>query len=707
MTNRLNLSSSAIAYVVASFGLVVLGRAVSEWLPTWGTCVAALGGVQILFFAPGVLFVAPLLHLLSRRGKRRSNPPVGGRRRLRATNGVEVSCTSLLVYAGLINLALHTVVHKSIVLLGYRVSPASYLGALACLGLIGAAALLGLARGARLTCAQPRLAALFAAMGVGLCLFVAGTSRPFLADENNYWSDGDFWYFSLLRYDERPLEAAGVSMRYGPEWQTVDRTKRDLLGLRGTIVFRNRSRKTRGITPKLILQNHADTPLAVAISVDGKVLPVADVYPEHARAMLPKSADAYVLIPPRFDHKRHGRDKPVNMAIVTPRLRLPRGPTVVAVAVRPVSDRVGLPDRALSVYDLTNTTAAQSYERLRRHFFFGDTGDIFETLDFSRNYSDHALQYSSCYSGFSSEPGGGYCSISDEPPLHHFACMVALVVMGDKIASISFLFLAEVLLILLVIASLAGQGGDLACWTVLPLFGVGCAYCALVRFGVESNAPDTLYVLFLLLGIRYLVLRRSALFVAFMGLAYLTHVPTPQALVLLVVAHLVVFRDWRVLKAAAVAAGVMAGVTLLRFVCIGLASDWQTALYTGQGRFLTGGRRLSTVKRVLTHLEFAGLANLWPSAKEYTMAVVAAACFLPFAGLLRKDKTSRLLLLFAALYHAAMCSLDELRAHHIGPPVFAYAAAGLGCLSQARRFRRALLALSVVAAGLAIAIKGY
>lgn len=695
MDNRVNLSAAAIPYVVASFGLVAAGRAVSEWLPTLGTCLAALGGVQIVFFAPGVLFVAPLLRLLSdwRRSK------------LRATGVVEVSCTSLLVYGGLVNLALHTVVHKAIVLLGHRVSPENYLGTLGCFALVGVAALLVLARGARVKCAQPGLALPFAAVCACLCVFVAVTDRPFLADENSYWRDSDFWYFARLRYGARPLEAAGVQMQYGREWRTVDGTKRELLGHRGTIVFHNGSGQTRNLTPKLILQNRLDVPLAVAVSVNGKALQVGDVYPERARTKLPKSADAYVMIPPRFDHKRHGRNKPVCMTMITPRLRLEPPRTVLALTVRTVSSGLDLPDGALSVYDLTNTTAAQFYQRLRRHFFFGDMGDIFETLDFARNYFDHPLQYSSCYSGWPSQPGGGYCSVSDEPPLHHFACMVALVVMGDAITSISFLFLAEVLLILLVVASLAAQGGgDLARWVALPLLGVGCAYCVLVRFGVESNAPDTLYALLLLLGIKYLALRRAAMFAAFMGLAYLTHVPTPQALLLLVLAHLAVYRDWRVLKAAAFAVVVMATVTLLRFVCIGLVSDWQTALYTGQGRFLTAGRRLSTVKSLLTHLDFAGLAKLWPSTKEYTMAVVAASCFLPLAGLLRKDKTGWFLLLFGLLYHGAMCSLDQLRAHHIGPPVFAYAAAGLRCISQARRSRPAWFTLSVVAAGIAIAL---
>jgi len=97
---------------------------------------------------------------------------------------------------------------------------------------------------------------------------------------------------------------------------------------------------------------------------------------------------------------------------------------------------------------------------------------------------------------------------------------------------------------------------------------------------------------------------------------------------------------------------------------------------------------------------------LWPTAREYTFAVFAVSCFLPFAGLLKKNRTAWTLWIFAALYHLAMCSLDELRSHHIGPPVFAFAAAGAMALAsiEGKHRRRIALAASFAAAVLGIAL---
>ena len=93
-----------------------------------------------------------------------------------------------------------------------------------------------------------------------------------------------------------------------------------------------------------------------------------------------------------------------------------------------------------------------------------------------------------------------------------------------------------------------------------------------------------------------------------------------------------------------------------------------------------------------------------PYALEYTLAVLAVACFLPVASVLRKDKECWLLLVFGLLYHGAMCTMDYLRSHHIGPPVFAFASVGLRCIAGSQRFRRLAIALSLAGAAIGIAI---
>jgi len=674
---RARTPSVLTTYALASFGLVALGHVLSSHQAGVAALLRALGGTQIVFLVPGVLFVAPLSRLLSVcRGQSRR----GGDDPQEAPG---FGATDFAVYAGLINLLGHTLWHKVIVLSGHTVGTASYLAGLFVLTLIGIAALWWCSRDAAIRCAQPSLLPGLVAVGVCVVGLVVATTPPVIADENNYWPDSYYRLFALLPHRHDPGLAAGIKTEYGPEWRAVDETKRNLWGRRGAITFHNTSQRTRSVTPKWAVQNRGDRALGAVVTVNGKVLPARKLFPEIALGEI-ADPDGCALIHPRFDHTRHGRDKSPNLTVLSPLLVLSPGRTVVTIAIHPAAPQWSPPAVALSLYDLTNTSAPECYRRLQKHFFFGDTGDIFETLDFSRSYFSRPLQYSHCYSGLTEQPGGGYCSISDEPPLHHFLCMVALAVMGDTIASISSLFLAEVLLILLVVLCLATHGtGAVDLWTLVPLAGVGCAYCSLVRFGVESNAPDTLYALFLLLAVRYSLLKRTRLFTVFIGLAYLTHVPAPQALVMLALTHVLVKRDWNVLRAAAVAAIVMGGITLFRFVEIGLVSDWQAAFYTGQGKFLTGGRRLATIKRVLMQMDFSLLPSLWPSAKEYTFAVVAAACFLPFAAIQRKDRDCWMLLVFGLLYHAGMCLLDEKRAHHIGPPVLAFAAAGLRGLSLA------------------------
>lgn len=118
---RIRMSSVLTPYALTSFGLVALGHVLANHQAGVAALFRALGGTQIVFFLPGIIFVAPLGRLFSaRRGESRSGDGA-------SQVAPRISVMDLGVYGGLINLLIHTLWHKVIVLSGHTVGATNYL----------------------------------------------------------------------------------------------------------------------------------------------------------------------------------------------------------------------------------------------------------------------------------------------------------------------------------------------------------------------------------------------------------------------------------------------------------------------------------------------------------------------------------------------------------------------------------------------------
>ena len=635
----------------------------------------ALGGICIVLVVPGLLY----LPLCRRLGLLRERS----------------QAFYYLLLSVLITVACHALGHKLIHLLG-RDAGFWELYASSC-----AFALVGWGLSARwgdeIQIQWPgRLVNINAAVGgVAVVLFALLSTPPGLVDESWYMSEQLYQWAPRLTYAPLP---ADVSIKPGPRWRRHGPRHQELdltAGRAGVLQLTNRGTAPRTVQLKLLVKNGTGDDLMLRAWLGDQLLTGKQLLP-YDRGDLEVSgltgADS-VRLPARFDHRREPRNTPTPVVLMSPALRLPPGQQTLRLELTPAN---GKPTPgSLQLIDLSDLDAHAFYGALTRHVQIGDTGDIQETLDLSRNFRWHWIQHSSSYDGGIFD-GGGPTSVSDEPPGWHFVCYLALTFITDSITSIGLLWLVLLVLLLWVTLLLATEDNQHnRWWQLLPLLLAALIYTRLCRLGLESNAPDTLYLLVWLCVLKVFLDRRLHLGLLLAAVSFLIHVTTPQCLVMLAVAawysaHVRPLEGpWFVAKALAVLVLLMG----LRVLIITPEAGLEGALFSGQNDFLASNR-LSAVKAILTG-DLNRIPDVLLKAGIFLPHAVAATCgallLTPLTLLLPEHVRPRMahhrgwtLFLFGLLYFLALSVVDVLRSHHLGPFIFPVLAGTARRLSQLR-----------------------
>ena len=547
--------------------------------------------------------------------------------------------------------------------------------------------------------------------------FAAATTPPRFAEEINYWPDKIYADFSKLNFGHTDLADAGIETAYGLEWAARRDGVYDLVGHAGTLRIVNRGHVAYPLDLKFVLQNRWQEVLIARFQLDGTAIGERELFhyvQERFRHSVTEPAD-FVRLWPVFDHRRDPRDRPMHLSLVAPTISVAPGAHVLRMQFETSSPCHGAGPR-LTLFDMSNLTSRQFHRRLTRHFFVGDMGDIYETLDFSRNFREHWLQHSSSYHGTQFDAGGP-TAINDEPPGHHFMCFLALTFIHDSIASISLLFLAELaLLVLIAVQMTAWDNSSFRWFHLLPLIGVFCVCSRLCRLGLESNAPDTLFLLVWFCVMRAYLGGRRTLAAWLAALDFMIHIPTPQCVVFLGVAAWLVTRDRDGLKFVATALALIVLTTLARVPIISLAAGLQGAIVPGQATLVPGSARAELLKEIVFGHHWARLSDLVHTARDFARLVLLGSCgAIPIFALSLAFRTRRpdrgpdikagVLFLFGLFYYLAMSLIDFQRAHHVCPIAFPLVIATVRRLSQIeQRWARGLIfavLLTVCAAAIA------
>lgn len=509
-------------------------------------------------------------------------------------------------------------------------------------------------------------------MVIGFCL---AFTPPRFVEETNYWSEELYDITGALDFQRPAPPSAALEVTYGRAWTRAAERKYGLMGDSAAISILNKTSQAMPLQLRLVLQNHTSRRRKARLLLDGEPLPRERlISPAEGDFERPgETAGGTLILEPVFDPGRHTRNSPSPLRMVLPTFMVSPGRHTLRLQLGPLPEAHA--GACLSLYDFTFLDAAAFYGLFTRHFFVGDTGDILETLDFSRNFKEHWIQHSSSYQGDRYD-GGGPTAISDEPPLHHFFCFLALTFIQDSIISISVLYLAQLALLFLLAAHLtAWRNPYLLWWHQLPLIGVLFAYARLCRLGVEANTPDTLFLLIWLCVMRCYLGGRRRLALVLVLASFLVHVPTPHCVIFLGVITWVVIRERTHLGFMLKALAALAALVLCRWLIISLEAGLAQAWSTGQADFLAHGR-FDMLKEILWQGDLARLPILLERTLDFSVLVLAASCgALPLflAALIWRgrakevDQVGWVFFLFGLLYYGSSSLLTIHRAHHLGP----------------------------------------
>ncbi len=659
------------------------------WWSALAAAVNAAAGLMLIAVVPGAAWL-PLWRRAGWLGERSSLVYVG-------------------LAAALTSVACHAASQKFIVLSGYAADYWPMWGAAAVWSAAGVFASLRSGEPVEVDWPRPAASRCALAVAAAAVAFSVYTSPPRFVDETNYWPDKIYRDFSMLNYGHVDWKSQGVEVAFGPEWIRRGDGVYDLAQPRGSVRIVNKGRVSFPVGLVFVLKNRWGRPLMARFWFDGRPLDEDALKPyERYRRREGRPTDDVIPLWPPFDHLLDPRDRPAHLTFVAPTLDVSPGEHVLRMEFLPDPPGGGEEPR-LTLVDMSNLTAKEFYRKLQRHFFIADTGDLYETLDFSRNFRRHWIQHSSSYNSRVFDRGGP-TSISDEPPGHHFLCYLALTFIRDSITSISLLFLAELALLAGLVVLMAAWDNDEFRWPyALPILAVALAYTRLCRLGAESNAPDTLFLLVWLCAMWAHLDGRDRWACWLAGAAWLIHIPTPQSVVFLGAASWLVTRDRRGLKFILRAAMVIAFITLLRVLIISMEAGLRGALFSGQARF-GGVRRLELLREILFEHHWLRVLDLLHVARDFARLVLVASCAaLPVyaASLFARarplpageDKKTSVIFLFGLLYYLAMSLIDTQRAHHVGPIAFPWmiAACRRLCRLESPLVRRVLLAAALLA----------
>ena len=594
-----------------------------------------------------------------------------------------------LLFTMLITVACHAVVHKLIHLLRGDAGFWSMLGGACAFTVIGA--LLSARKGAaiELRPVEPLVLRSTLAGGAAVVLFALLTTPPRLVEETDYMSEQ--LYQVAPRLDFAPVPS-GVKVAPGPAW----RRQGEVLVMErgaGTLALTNAASGERVLPLKLLVKNGTSGDLMLRVWLNDRLVGGKELLP-YDRGDLEVSgltaADS-LRLPARFNHRRDPRNKPTPVVLMTPALKLSPGKHTLRLDFSS-ADPARAARGTVSLVNLSGQNGHQLYRTLTRHVFIGDTGDIQETLDLSRNFRWHWIQHSSSYDGGIFD-GGGPTSVSDEPPGHHFMCFLAMTFVKDSITSISLLWLVWLVLLLWVAVLLSTEdNATTRWWHLLPLITAALIYTRLCRLGLESNAPDTLYLLVWLCVLKVYWDHREKLAVLLAVVAFLVHVTTPQCLVMLAVAYFLVSRrvdgPWFAIKAVAALVVLMAARVLVVAADVGLNG----ALYSGQNDFLASNR-LSAIRALVLGGDLSRVPDMLHKAADFFPQAMAVTCgvllVIPLTLLLPKNVRPKIahhrgltMFLLGLFYFLALSVVDVLRSHHLGPILFPAMAGAARRLSQ-------------------------
>ena len=647
------------------------------------TAVQALAGMCTALLVPGLVYL-PLC------------------RRLNLLREKSQAFYSLL-FAVLITVAGHAAGHKLIHLLGSDAGSWSMLAMACAFTLLGA--LLSARWGKQIELRRPEPLVLRSALAGGavLVLFSLLTTPPRLVDETDYLSEQLYQVATRLRFAPPP---AGVTMVPGPRW----RRQGDGLVLDGRIGTLQLSSSASGavVLPlKLLVKNGAQHDLMLRVWLDDRLVGGKELLPYDKGDLQVSGLTAAdsLRLPARFNHRREPRNKPSSVVLMTPALRLSEGKHTLRMVFSSVE--AGPQSGTISLVDLSGLDGHQFYRALSRQVFIGDTGDIQETLDLSRNFRWHWIQHSSSYDGGIFD-GGGPTSVSDEPPGHHFLCFLAMTFISDSITSISLLWLVLLVLLLWVTILLSTDDNPSSrWWHLLPLLATALIYTRLCRLGLESNAPDTLYLLTWMCVLKVFWDHREKLGLLLVAAAFLVHVTAPQCLVMLGLAYYLASGRGDGPKFAAKALAVLVLLMGLRVLIISVDLGIEGAMYSGQNDFLANNR-LSAVKAIFSG-DLARIPDVLYKAAVFFPQAMATTCgvllVIPLTLLLPAGVRPKIahhrgwtLFLFGVLYFLALSVVDVLRSHHLGPIAFPAMAGAARRLSQLRSARHQRWPVAVMVA---------
>jgi len=645
----------------------------------------AASGLALTFFVPGLSF----LSFCRRLGLLKATTPL----------------FYALVYSALITLCSHAAAQKALVLSGQTAEPHLMLGAAAVMFLLGA--VLSAVGGKPVETIWPSRQIL----GFGLVTILAvstfayAVSPPHMVPISNYIPEQIYRYVPQMQFKALPY---GTTISPGTGWRNLDDGGLELIGESGNLILTNEGDTPAAMQMRFLAINRSTVDLYIMAELGSMPLPVQTMdiggggYLKDIRLL----ENAGVVLHSRFDSRIHPRNRMTSSVILAPKLNVPPGQHILRFTLTPDDAEVTSTDWPVRIYDLSGLSARDTYRALTRSIFIGDMGDTQETLDMARNFRWHWIQHSSTYSGMDMSDGGP-TSVADEPPGHHFYCFLAMTFIKDCITSVSLLWLAELALLILVCLLLAFEASPATrWWHVIPLLVGSLIYARLCRYGLESNTPETLYLLVWLAGMKALLDGRGRLAVLLATASFLVHVITPYCLITLAAAMVVVRRDLRGVRFAALVFLALALTTGLRWLIISIDIGPAGALISGQNLPM-GSARMTTLKAVLLGGDLSQLPTLITRAVSFmeqgmaitggALAIVPLLCLVPRSVLHPSVNRQWMVLALFSLFHAcALSVIDFHRAHHMGPLIFPSVTAATALLPRIRRVPLAVGILAVL-----------
>ena len=302
----------------------------------------------------------------------------------------------------------------------------------------------------------------------------------FSFQESDFMDVSSYFYLKEAERNVNATGPLGLSPEYQGPWMKLDEHALELPPAGGEILYNLPGGLPREATVTFLIKGGNDSVLT--LSANGQAI---------FRTYMQPPLESEDLI----------RNYPPAIKIVSEKVILVPGENRIRFSMTDMPYRV--PGRAeLLVYNFSHLEGHEMRTLVRRLFYVTDIGDSNEQLELARSLKKYLYHHVNSFAGGFYD-GGGYTIT--HLPLASFYSLFSLVLLGDELSSIRYLFLGTLCLLYLVQFHLLRRGGKSPSWMAATISLLGILIYVLLIFPMhEEISIRTIYVILLLLSIHFL-----------------------------------------------------------------------------------------------------------------------------------------------------------------------------------------------------------